>query len=182
MTTAGFRRASGGGAKIKVGGEEASVVRALVGQLLEILGEGDEETAERPVDGMPNFRLSENSEPSSDPVLARLFPNAYSDDKDSSAEFRRYTEAGLRDGKREAAEIVLETLGDGGEVVLDPDQCQAWLRALNDVRLALGTRLEIDEDFEHRLKGLDWDDPRYAAFAAYDWLTYLQESLVGALS
>jgi Domain of unknown function (DUF2017) len=183
MTTTGFRRASGGGARIKVAAEEAAVVRTLVGQLLEILGEDDR--PDRPQgadDGMPSFTFSENTEPSSDPVLARLFPNAYSDDDDSAAEFRRYTEAGLRDGKREAAQIVLDTLGDGGDVRLDADQCQAWLRALNDIRLALGTRLEIDEDFEHRLKGLDWDDPRYAAFAAYDWLTYLQESLVGALS
>lgn len=191
MNTTGFRRARGGGARLKIAGEEASVVRALMQQLLEILEDGDPAAdAELAADGsggggaeqgMPSFALSENTEPSSDPVLARLFPNAYEDDQDSAAEFRRYTKAGLRDGKRAAAHTVLETVGDGGEIVLSPDQCQAWLRALNDVRLALGTRLEINEDFENRLKGLDWDDPRYAAFAAYDWLTYLQESLVGAL-
>jgi hypothetical protein len=64
---------------------------------------------------------------------------------------------------------------------LDTADAQAWLRALNDLRLALGTRLEITEDSYERLAGLDWDDPRYAMFAIYDWLTLLQDTLVNSL-
>jgi hypothetical protein len=133
----------------------------------------------KPDDGMPDLGLSENSSISDDPVLARLFPDAYGDDDKASAEFRRYTEVGLRDGKRANAELVLRTLGEGGDIVLDAEQAQAWLRALNDLRLALGTRLDVTEDTPRLL---DADDPRSAPFAAYDWLTYLQESLVDAIS
>lgn len=173
MSTA-FRKARGGGVRARLGPEEATVVRALVNQLLDLIGVGEP----KPDDGMPDLALSENSSISDDPVLARLFPDAYGEDEEASAEFRRYTEAGLRDGKRNNAELVLSTLGEGGEVVLDAEQAQAWLRTLNDLRLALGTRLDITEETPRRF---DADDPRGAPFAAYDWLTYLQESLVHAI-
>ena len=52
---------------------------------------------------------------------------------------------------------------------------------MNDVRLALGTRLDITEESYERMDELDWDDPRYPMFSMYDWLTFLQESLVRAL-
>ena len=58
---------------------------------------------------------------------------------------------------------------------------EVWLRALNDVRLALGVRLGITEEYEHELGGLGSDDPRAAYLQVYDWLTYLQETLVRAL-
>jgi hypothetical protein len=120
--------------------------------------------------------------PPEDPVLARLFPDAYREDPDAAGEFRRYTEPGLRSGKVAAARTVLATLpGKGGKVRLTPADGQVWLRALNDVRLALGVRLGITEDYEHELGGLSSDDPRAAYLAVYDWLTYLQETLVRAL-
>lgn len=174
---AGFKRAHGG-VKLRIAAQEAAVLTTLMNQLLEMIEDGG--TPSVP-DGMPSFGISDNTEVSDDPVLARLFPDAYGDDDKASAEFRRYTEVGLRDGKRAAAATVLATLGDGGDIRLDADQAQCWLRSLNDVRLALGTRLDITEDSLQRMKDLDWDDPRYAAYAAYDWLTFLQESLVRAL-
>jgi hypothetical protein len=174
MSTA-FRKVRGGGVRATLSPDEAAVMKVLVSQLLDLFGEPDEP---KPDDGMPDLALSENSSLSEDPVLARLFPDAYREDDEASAEFRRYTEAGLRDGKRANAELVLRTLGEGGEIVLDAEQAQAWLRALNDLRLALGTRLDVTEDTPRRM---DADDPRSAPFAAYDWLTYLQESLVHAI-
>lgn len=173
-----FTRVRGGGVRLRITREEASVVHALVTQLLELLG--GPSPAKRD-DGLPNLSFSDNTAVSDDPVLARLFPDAYQDDGAASAEFRRYTEAGLRDGKREAAELVLDTLGEGGEIILDDEQAQVWLRSLNDLRLALGTRLEITEESLERARAFDWNDPRTAPFAAYDWLTYLQEDLVRAL-
>jgi hypothetical protein len=178
MMNGGFTSASGGGARLRIGSEEAAVVRLLIGQLIDLIG-GDDEP--KPYEGLPDIALSDNTSAPDDPVLARLFPDAYREDKDASAEFRRYTEASLRDGKRAAAETVLETLGDGGEVLLDAEQAQAWLRALNDLRLALGTRLDITEETLEQMRDFDWDDPRNAGYAAYDWLTYLQESLVQAI-
>jgi hypothetical protein len=126
--------------------------------------------------------LSESTALPEDPVLARLLPDAYRDDAEAAGDFRRYTEQDLRSGKVAAARTVLATLPEGGgQVRLSTDDAQAWLRAINDVRLALGVRLSITEDFEERLAGLDPEDPRSAYFWVYDWLTYLQETLVHAL-
>lgn len=127
--------------------------------------------------------LSDSTALPEDPVLARLLPDAYPDDAAAAGDFRRYTENDLRSGKVAAAHTVLATLPEaGGQIRLSTDDAQAWLRALNDVRLALGVRLSITEDFQERMARLDPDDPRSAYFWVYDWLTYLQETLVRALS
>lgn len=171
------------GVVLRLEPEEAALVRALMEQLLELLG--DPPAAD---DELAALGISGDAKKPDDPVLARLFPDGYRDDGDAAGEFRRYTEMGLRDGKREAAGTVLVTLGaidgvaaTGVDTVLDEDQAQAWLRALNDVRLALGTRLDISEEWYEEAAGMDPNDPRMAMFAAYDWLTMLQESLVRAM-
>jgi hypothetical protein len=111
-----------------------------------------------------------------------LFPDGYTDDPEASADFRRYTETGLRDTKRAAARTALESIGEPGvRQVLDLEQAQAWLRALNDTRLVLGQRLGVTEDFEELIASLDQDDPRLGMLWVYDRLTYLQETLVRAL-
>jgi hypothetical protein len=126
--------------------------------------------------------LSTSTTVPEDPVLARLLPDAYPDDAESASDFRRYTEQDLRSGKVAAARTVLATLPEGGgQVRLSGDDAQVWLRAINDVRLALGVRLAITEDFEERMARLEPDDPRSAYFWIYDWLTYLQETLVRAV-
>jgi hypothetical protein len=120
--------------------------------------------------------------PPDDPVLARLLPDAYADDAEAAGDFRRFTEQELRDGKAAAARTVLATLPeDGGRIRLSDEEGQVWLRALNDVRLALGVRLSITEDFDARAADLDPADPRSAYMWIYDWLTFLQETLVRAL-
>lgn len=168
------------GVVVRLEPEEAALVRALMEQLVTLLGDapdGDDELA--------SIGIADKAERPDDPVLARLFPDAYRDDGDAAGEFRRYTELGLRDGKREAAGTVLGALAgatpSGVDTVLDKEQAQAWLRALNDVRLALGTRLDISEEWYEEAQDLDPRDPRTAMFAAYDWLTMLQESLVQAV-
>ncbi|HEY0542576.1 MAG TPA: DUF2017 domain-containing protein [Actinoallomurus sp.] len=177
----GFSNASGGRICLRIGSEEAAVVRLLIGQLIDLIGEVGEVGESESYEGMPDLKFSENTSAPEDPVLARLFPDAYREDQGASAEFRRYTETGLRDSKRAAAETVLATLDEGEKVYLDAEQAQSWLRALNDLRLALGTRLDITEETLEQMRTFDWDDPRNAGYAAYDWLTYLQESLVRAL-
>ena len=118
-----------------------------------------------------------------DPALARLLPDAYRDDPDASGEFRRYTEQSLRSAKQETARIVLDTLPpDGGPVKLSRDEAQSWLRALNDVRITLGVRLGVTEEFEDEWHQLDPLDPRATAFEVYAWLGDVQESLVQALT
>jgi hypothetical protein len=165
------------GVVVRLEAEETALVRALMEQLVSLLGQAPGEDGE-----LASVGIAENAVKPDDPVLARLFPDAYGDDAEAAGEFRRYTELGLRDGKREAAQAVLAALKDPGtDIVLDQEQAQAWLRALNDVRLALGTRLDISEEWYEEAEGLDPRDPRAPMFAAYDWLTMLQEGLVQAL-
>jgi hypothetical protein len=118
-----------------------------------------------------------------DPVLARLLPDGYRDDPQASAEFRRYTEETLRTAKVASAQTVLASLpASGGEVRLSEMECQQWLRALNDVRLALSVRLGISDENEDLSEHLTADDPRSAYVWVYQWLAYLQDSLIEALT
>lgn len=127
--------------------------------------------------------LSSHVRPPDDPVLARLLPDGYSDDPDASAEFRRYTEESLRSGKVASARTVLASLpSGGGDVQLSEPECQQWLRALNDVRLALSVRLGITDENEDLSEHLAVDDPRSAYIWVYQWLAHLQDSLIEALA
>jgi hypothetical protein len=123
-----------------------------------------------------------------DPVLARLFPDVYPDDAEASADLRRYTDDDLRAAKVEQASEMLAALPEetGGEVRLDAAEAETWLRALTDMRLALGLRLGIrdDTDLEAELDEAvlhDPTSPRVGQLSVYAYLTYLQESLVAAL-
>ena len=182
-------RASQGGVTARFGAAQARIVRDLVSQVAELLG-ADPETGESPgpdgSDGQDleaSFGLTDATEAPRDPVLARLLPDAYRDDPEAAGEFRRYTELSLRDGKVAAARTVLGTLpARGGRVRLSQPDAEAWLRALNDVRLALGVRLGVTDDFEEVGNGINPADPRAAYVWVYHWLAYLQESLVEALS
>lgn len=185
----GFRSKRGGGAVARFNASQASILRTLVSQVTELIGPAEEKPDEGLEDdlaaltGLPDLPedAGQPSE-SEDPVLARLFPDAYREDADAAGDFRRYTEGDLKDGKLAAAETILNTLPpDGGRVELSADDAQAWLRALNDVRLALGVRLSITEDFEEERARLGADDPRGAYLGIYDWLTFLQETLIRAL-
>jgi Domain of unknown function (DUF2017) len=177
---AGFR-ATSGGVTARFAAPQARIVRDLVGQIA-VLVAGDP-AAGQPDELAAELGLSDSTELPDDPVLARLLPDGYAEDPESAGEFRRYTEQGLRDGKVAAARTVLDTLpAKGGRVRLTEADARAWLRALNDVRLALGVRLGVTDDFDEQGNEIDSDDPRAAYVWVYHWLAYLQESLVDALS
>jgi len=132
--------------------------------------------------GLEALGLTQDASLPDDPALARLLPDAYRDDPEAASEFRRYTEKDLRAGKVAAANTVLETLpAGGGRISLSEVQAQVWLRALNDIRLALGVRLGITEDVGEEMSRIRPDNPRYGVLAVYDWLSVMQESLVHAL-
>jgi hypothetical protein len=117
------------------------------------------------------------------PALARLFPNAY-EDADDASEFRRLTEADLREGKREAARQVLGVLEGyepGEPVWLDAEQARVWLGAVNDIRLVLAVWLEIEDDDDNPFERIQPDDERYEIVVMYHWLGALVEWLVEAL-
>ncbi|MCX5390957.1 DUF2017 domain-containing protein [Streptomyces sp. NPDC006482] len=188
-----FETLPGGGAAVALDEVEISILRSLSVQLLELIGPGDEPDAD--ADPLAALFAEGPSEPPSDPALRRLFPDAYGDGSEelraSAADFRRYTENDLRARKREDALVVVRALdslagasvGEGGAVLkLTVDEARAWLGALNDLRLTIGTRLEVADDEEsERLYRLPDSDPRKPMVMAYLWLGALQESLVETL-
>ncbi|MEV5969714.1 DUF2017 domain-containing protein [Streptomyces sp. NPDC051921] len=188
-----FESLPGGGAAVALDEVEISILRSLAVQLMELIGPGDE-----PVEGedpLAALFAEGPSEPPADPALRRLFPDAYGDDTDelrrAAADFRRFTENDLRARKREDALAVVRSLdtlasaaaGEGGGILkLTPDESRAWLGALNDLRLTIGTRLDVtDDDESEQLYRLPDSDPRKPMVMAYLWLGGLQESLVETL-
>jgi hypothetical protein len=143
--------------------------------------------------GMPRLKDLESpaDQPSQiprDPALDRLLPSAHRDDPALAAEFRRLTEHGLREGKAGNLSVGIQAIldADGDRVWLDREQAQAMVVALTDVRLLLGERLGLrtDEDadaLQDRLEEASEDDPQLHLAAAYDFLTWFQESLIQAL-
>lgn len=179
MSVHGFRRTATGRIVLRVDVVEKGLLTTLLEQLMEFVSP---EVADDEDPLVQIVGLDPDAERPEDPALARLFPDAYLDDVDAAAEFRRFTERSLREAKVAHATTALETLRRSGEkVTLSGDEAAAWLGALNDVRLALGTRLGITEEGMAELAELPDDDPRAATFHVYDWLTYLQETLVRAV-
>jgi len=148
-----FSRAAGGGLELSLAGDERALLAGLAGELGALLEGGG-----------------------GDPSLRRLFPPAYDDEDDEQA-YRELAGAGLLNGRREALDLLAETAGNER---LTAEEADAWLRALNDLRLVLGTRLNVQEDtFARELRP---DDPRAPALAIYSYLSWIQEQLVETLS
>jgi hypothetical protein len=147
--------------------DEVRVLRKVAGEVVDLLTAGFEH---------------------GDPVVDRLFPDIYPEKPEDSAEFRLYTEGELKTGKIDQAGAILAALPDDGpgEVRLDEEAAEAWLRAINDARLAMGTRLDIqgDTDLGDELDDAVLHDPassRVFQLSVYAYLGYLQESLLNAL-
>jgi hypothetical protein len=189
-----FRPIKGGGASAWLSADEATLLRTLVVPVMELL---NDPARPAPAAGQPaestdlfddlekmfNETTAAPPDAPADPVLARLLPDAYQDDDEAAGEFRKYTESSLREAKKYFAQTLLDTVPPkGGRVKLTADQARDWLRALNDVRLMFGVRLEVTEDFDEQLASLDQKDPRLAAFEVYGWLGAVQDSLVRAIA
>ncbi len=173
----GFRRRRGGGAVASLDVAEVRLLDELLSQLVELV------TPEGPAETDPLARavgISTSTRTPEDAALARLLPDGYgSEDAEQAGEFRRYTELGLRERKVADATAVRQALPPAGGVVkLDAAAAEAWLRTLTDLRLALGTRLEVDASTDELLETLDDDDPRLPGLTIYSWLGWLQETLV----
>jgi hypothetical protein len=138
-------------------------------------------------DVLAGLEASLTAPPPTDPAVARLLPEGNRDDPDLAAGYRRLTEDGLRERKRAGLERASAALVRPDPVVLDPAEAQALLKGLTDVRLVLAERLGVqtDEDAEllhHALaRSDDLADPRMAAAALYDALTWWQEALISTL-
>lgn len=119
-----------------------------------------------------------------DPVRQRLFPDGYQDDPAAAAAFRDMTEHTLHEERLGRAQQCLAELADLSrdsrrrDITLPNAAAQRWLQVLNDMRLAMGTRLGVTEedDFD-----VDPGDPVARPRALYAYLTAVQDSLVRAV-
>ncbi|MHB1171538.1 MAG: DUF2017 domain-containing protein [Lacisediminihabitans sp.] len=170
-----FRAEPDGSVSAELDPEEATILAQLAAQLTELLGT--------------------RSASETDAALRRLLPDAYPDDAEASAEFRRFTVDGLVERKLANASAVIASLRDvapkdaatvarATELRLDPATAQAWLRSLNDLRLTIGTRLGIQQDGDGGSDedgGADVDGSDRLLRELYHWLGFVQQSLVEAL-
>ena len=148
-----IERRPGGDIRLRLPRDERALLRSLPGQLRRLLVEAPD-----------------------DPSLERLFPPAY-DDVESEAEYRRLMGDELLEGRRRALRVIEDTLDHDR---LTTEQAESWLTGLNDLRLVLGTRLDVSDDM--LLERLRPDDPNAFEVSLYAYLSWLQEQLVEALS
>lgn len=142
----------GGELRLRLPNEERELLKLLCGELQE--------------------RIDDDP---SDPELRRLFPPAH-EDPDADAEYRQMTGNQLVDGRARALSTVQRTLV---RKTLSSEEAESWLTVLNDLRLVLGTRLDVTEEMDF---DLDPGDPRSPELAVYAYLSWLQEQLVEAIA
>lgn len=184
------RKNSLGGPRVRAGfnAQEAQVLRGMVSSVADMLASRAADAPTDELTELTGLRTGHSTAPE-DASLARLLPDFHrldhvqeADDNagpDAAAALRSLHEPEIIDAKRAAVQVVLDTCPvEGGKVSLIPEQADAWLSAINDVRLSLGTVLDIGPDTPEELPE---DDPRSGHLGVYQWLTFVQDSLVQVL-
>jgi hypothetical protein len=160
---------------------EATLVSDLVDQVRQMLAGRRAEASADPLAQVTGMMVAPATAPA-DPALARLLPDFHASDAEFAAGMRMLHEPDLIALKDAAAVRLLDSLPlGGGTVHLDADDAQAWVATLNDVRLALGVRLDITDDDYEPPPDADPDGMEVAVYSAYRWLSAVQDSLVTAL-
>lgn len=188
-----FKRRRKGGIAAEFEPNEAHLLSNLAAQMIELLRDrnGAEESSADPLANLVG--MSGPVLPPEDPVLNRLLPDAYRDDPENAAEFRRYTEQTLTSQKVANAQALIDSLLEGGlsevehskgriEVELDDASAIAWMKTLTDIRLALGIRLGIETEADMELLADETDEHVQQTLDIYEWLGFVQETLVEAVS
>jgi hypothetical protein len=173
---------------------EVELLSSLIMQLIELVSDGEPEgfaTPQEPNDPFEEIVKNlegnpDEPEQSEDPVLKRLFPDAYPHDTAAAADFRRFTERDLKATKVAEARVVLDRLTatelGAHDLKIPRDEVESWLRTLTSVRLAVAIRLGIhDAAAADELATLPDEDPRSFMVSVYDWLGFAQETLISAL-
>lgn len=150
-----------GSVKVSLEEEAADLLRSLVKQYQDLL-EGDHEPGDK--------------------IMERLFPPASIEDSEVDKKFRDLSLEDLSNHKKQTVDTANNSLGEEGPwtETLGPEESEAWLVLLTDIRLAIGARLDVNE--EHMNLPVDPDDPAQWPMAVLHYLGALQESLVEALS
>lgn len=151
--------------------QEVDILCELIEQEIALLAEvGSDDPQDA---GLAEVGIGGSSTPPRDPALARLLPDAYLNDPEAASEYRRLTEASMVERKIASARGLVESLGEG-DVRLDPEGVELWLRAINDLRLIIASRLGIVEDDDLGTGDEVMQD-------VYFWLGYVQGSLLDAV-
>lgn len=167
-------RSEGRGTTIRLEEVEVALLLSLAAQMIDLVSPP---SADDPLVALVG--IDPEATVPDDPALRRLLPDAYSEDAEAASRFRRFTERDLREAKVDHARVVAGDLSEcDGTVAVTDETRDAWLGFLNDARLTLGSRIGISEDNHDELASLPEDDPRAGLFQVYDWLTFLQESIV----
>jgi hypothetical protein len=145
-----IRRDRQGGYVLNLKAQDREILRQLVPQFSALLDEPDQ------------------------PVLRRLFPPAYSEASyaEHAEEYRRLMQEDLVTRHRTELDLLVST-ADAER--LSEEQLLAWARALNGLRLVLGTFLDVQE-------GQEVSQPATVEESLYHWLTYVQGEAIEALS
>jgi hypothetical protein len=154
-----FHPLSGGGVRIVLDEDEARILRGLAEELRSVLA---------------------GAGPADDPVVERLFPAAYEDPFEEES-YRDMVAGDLEQEKIAGLDAVTAALGGDREadVALGADDVPGWLATITDLRLALGTRLGVDE--ERMGAEVDPRSPDAAAMTVLHWLGWVQEGILHAL-
>ena len=107
--------------------------------------------------------------------LERLFPHAHATDAVAEAEYVAANRDELVASRRSSLEVIARTASSDH---VSDDEADAWLGAINTLRLALGSRLEVNED----PPTVDESDPEYADWICYQYLSFLESELVDAMA
>ncbi|MDQ6927484.1 MAG: DUF2017 domain-containing protein [Actinomycetota bacterium] len=153
MTSRPVRRTRDGFYKLSLSDDERALLADLAPQMRAVLADSE------------------------DPVVERLLPVAYPEDADRQTEYRLLVQDELMESHIRALAVLEET---AKAERLDEEQLLAWMRAINQVRLVMGGRLEVTEDGSERPTSPD--DHRLPGFAVYDYLSALQDDIISALS
>ena len=164
---------------------EAALLESLVTSMVGMLEERESSSPADELEEITGLKTG-NSRPPEDETMKRLLPDFYRAQNDHPAgsgateslngALRSLHEPEIIAAKREAAQRVLETVPNGGgRFELSEDDAHAWAAAVNDVRLALGTMLDIGPEGPDQVPP---DHPMAGHYHVYQWLTVLQEYLV----
>jgi hypothetical protein len=148
-----FKRSSDGTFRVRLSAEERQVLRSLPEQVRQMMADKD-------------------------PDLVRLFPPAYLDDEEHESEYQHYMREELIKRRLESLSVVEDTVD---ATHLTEEQVLMWMRVINDIRLILGTKLDVSEDNEDATASLHPTDPRAPLAALYWFLSFLLESTIEAL-
>lgn len=186
------RKSTLSGPKIRteIDAREAGVLRSLVESVNGMLDKRRQEAPEDDMTRLTGIKVA-GTQPPGDAALARLLPDFHRPEAEAdpieqemqsiqAGGLRSLHELGVIDAKQSAATLILATVpAEGGRISLTPEQADMWLRGVNDVRLVLGTVIGVNADTPDRLPD---DDPRASYLDVYHWLTWMQDSLLDAIT